>query len=252
MRNPFAALKLEPSEQDRARDAERLHRLVSIAQGVHPDTGKRLRRADLTDLGGPERFQAELWLAVNLAPGQILEDKLFESAKRLLSRLAQEQDFVDRARRYVEGLLAELSLIFERDRNPMHAWEAYQIARINKFDLPEWALRYLDLAAESLIELRERAADGNPPKRETESVGKAIGFGKHPGQTGYLMGAAMFLRDLNIHFEVEDHTRRETARYKSTRVRMISIEEVAKKHRVDTATVRRAIDRMRALFVSDD
>jgi hypothetical protein len=253
LENIFAGLEVEPSDEDRARNAERLRRLTSIAQGIHPSTGKRLRRADLKGLSGAsERFQAELWLAVNPAPGQVLGDRLVKNAQRSFFRVAQKEDFVDRAHRYAEGFLAELSLVFERDRNPMHAWEAYQLARINKHDLPEWVLQYLDRAAEALIELRDGAADGNPPEREAETVGKAIGFGKRRGETGYLTGAAMLLRDLQMHFDVKDQIEQKKARYNTAKVRTIVIEDVAKMHDVDPATVRRAAERMRALFKDDD
>jgi hypothetical protein len=253
MENPLAGLRVELSEEERARDAERLRRLFSVAQGIHPDTGKRLHRADLADLlGASERFQAQQWLATNPAPGRILEHRLIKSAERLFFKVAQAQDVVDRARKYVEGLLAELSLAFQHDRNPMHAWEAYQIARVNEHDIPEWILQYLDRAAASLVLLRDDAADGNPPEREAHAVGKAIGFGKRRGETGYLKAHAMFCRDLEIYFDLKDQIDQKSSRYKTTNVKMIAVEEIAKKHGIDAATVRRADDRTRALFKDDD
>jgi hypothetical protein len=119
-------------------------------------------------------------------------------------------------------------------------------------DLPKWVSQYLDRAAESLTGLFDGAAGGNPPEREAQAVAKAIGFGKRPGETGYLTGAAMLLRDRKMYFEVEDQIKRLSALYDTTKIRTIAIEDVAKKYDVSTDTVGRAIERIRAVFKDDD
>jgi hypothetical protein len=55
------------------------------------------------------------------------------------------------------------------------------------------------------LEIRDEVAGGQPVKRESERVGKALGFGKDgPGRGGWFKHATMLERERAIYFEVGD------------------------------------------------
>jgi hypothetical protein len=112
---------------------------------------------------------------------------------------------VKRVQAYGESVLRELEDDFGRDGNPVHAWEAFAVARRYGIDRPEWVEDFLTDVADRILEIRDEVADGKPTKREAQRVGKALGFGKDgPGQGGWFKHATMLERDRTIYFEVGD------------------------------------------------
>lgn len=52
--------------------------------------------------------------------------------------------------------------LFERTGNPLHAWAAYRVARDHRRPVPDWALEYLDGAADRLLETERDPLSGEP------------------------------------------------------------------------------------------
>ena len=52
--------------------------------------------------------------------------------------------------------LERLGVEYEKNRNPLYAWTAYRAARENGYPVPDWALEYLEEAAEEICILRHR------------------------------------------------------------------------------------------------
>jgi len=112
---------------------------------------------------------------------------------------------VARVQAYGESAVRELEADFSRDGNPIHAWEALAVARRYGIDPPDWVEDFLTDAADRILEIRDEVAGGQPVERESERVGKALGFGKDgPGRGGWFKHATMLERDRTIYFEVGD------------------------------------------------
>jgi len=105
----------------------------------------------------------------------------------------------------VHSILQSLKTDYDRDANPVHAWEAVASASRVGIAPPDWAFRVAVAAADSIVEIRDNAAAGTPVNREAECVGKALGFGADsPGRSkGPLMQAALQKRDRSIQSKVD-------------------------------------------------
>jgi hypothetical protein len=142
---------------------------------------------------------------------------------------------------YGESALRELEADFGRDGNPIHAWEALAVARRYGIDSPDWVEDFLTDVADRILEIRDEVAGGKPVKRESERVGKALGFGKDgPGQGGWFKHATMLERDRTIYFEVGDRVQ--------AGVKLdFAYDEVAKVLNVSRSTIVRAYLRITKL-----
>jgi hypothetical protein len=63
-------------------------------------------------------------------------------------------------------------ILFEKSRNPVHAMNAYRIARVVKIDIPDWVLELFDQWAEVLCVKRPKGA---------KAVADALGLGAKGG-----------------------------------------------------------------------
>src|SRR3954447_4823606 len=96
----IAALSIEPTEEQKARQRENRRRLAMVGVGLHPDTGEPLSRADRRAMRGlAETLAYEAWLG---------SDWQRSSAKFI---------FEDLRDRFIET------------SNALWAWEAISIAR---------------------------------------------------------------------------------------------------------------------------
>lgn len=115
------------------------------------------------------------------------------------------QENVERFQRYGASLLAELAVDFEREGNPVHAWEAVAVAARSGIERPDWVENFIDEQAARIMEIREQVSEGHPVGREADRVGKALGFAiDGPGQGGRFKQATMLQRDRTIYFEIRD------------------------------------------------
>jgi hypothetical protein len=106
---------------------------------------------------------------------------------------------------YGEAILHELEADFSREGNPLYAWEAVAIARRYGIASPDWAQDFLADAADRIMEIRDEVASGTSVKRESERVGRALGFGlEGPGRGGWFKHATMLERDRTIYLAVSD------------------------------------------------
>jgi hypothetical protein len=64
--------------------------------------------------------------------------------------------------------------------NPIFAWEALKICREESLPIPEWALKYFEEAASSLLDVAEKARnpDDNSKKRPSTEIPKALRMNK--------------------------------------------------------------------------
>ncbi len=56
-------------------------------------------------------------------------------------------------RRSLPAIFERIAADYQRDANPRHVWEAYQLARDANVAVPDWVLAYLDRVAESMADL---------------------------------------------------------------------------------------------------
>ena len=56
--------------------------------------------------------------------------------------------------------IAGYKRLYEHTGNPIYAWEAYEIARANKLEVPEWVLGYFDDCAEGLVRITKKLGFG--------------------------------------------------------------------------------------------
>jgi hypothetical protein len=106
---------------------------------------------------------------------------------------------------YGEAILHELEADFSREGNPVYSWEAVAIARRYGIAPPDWAQDFLADAADRIMEICDEVASGTSVNRESERVGRALGFGLDgPGQGGWFKHATMLKRDRTIYSAVGD------------------------------------------------
>jgi hypothetical protein len=220
------------------------------------DTSIMLREAErMLSIYGPSiavqtrfltEYQSNLWL---FQPSR-LNARAFEAAD-LLARVALPTHLlpgfenyqsvpIERLRAYARARLKELRKDFEREPNPVLAWEAFGIARSWGSKLPDWVFEHLDGAADNIRDIGEEEQPGQR-LTEAELVGKAIGFstgGK--GQTGWFAHAKQLQRDRAIYFRVVEWL----AEGKSPKL-TCAYAEVAEEFGVDASTVRRAYRRFK-------
>lgn len=72
---------------------------------------------------------------------------------------------------------------YEHDGNPLHAWNAYIMAREAGYAIPEWVLTYLDHAAGGLWTIVQQQSEGRPPANPSTAIAEALGM-KEPGRGG--------------------------------------------------------------------
>jgi hypothetical protein len=142
---------------------------------------------------------------------------------------------------YGEAILHELKADFSREGNPVYAWEAVAIARRYGIAPPEWAQDFLADAADRIIEIRDEVASGTSVQRESERVGRALGFGLDgPGRGGWFKHATMLERDRTIYLAVGDELEAGTKLD-------FAYDEVAKALGVSRSTIVRAWLRIKKL-----
>jgi hypothetical protein len=191
-----------------------------------------------------------------LFQGQELTAPILERAE-LLARvalpaaLAGEFDPIapinaDLIRAYWKAALDELEADFSRDENPVFAWEAFAIARNNGLEVPEWVMEHLEDVADRLMAIRQEVADGKAVKKETDRVGKALGFGKKSaGRVGFFEHSTKLERDREIYFKVTDWLNEEKKRWPDRLPKRTSAyEEVAASMGLDRSTVQRSYSRV--------
>ncbi len=76
---------------------------------------------------------------------------------------------------YDEGYLDHCRESYERTRNPLWAWHAWEVSRWLELECPEWVLAYLDEAARLLVAWEPRA-DRAPADGPPGAIGKRLGF----------------------------------------------------------------------------
>ena len=134
----------------------------------------------------------------------------------ILARIARKGSFatgfdgyepvhVERMQWNARDMLRELEADFNRDRNPVHVFEALALALRHEISMPEWVKKYLGDTADLILNIRKEVAAGKPVFREAERVGKALGFGTEgPGRSGWFKQATMLERDRAIYCGVVD------------------------------------------------
>lgn len=116
-----------------------------------------------------------------------------------------EQENVRAVRAYAEAGLSKLESDFERDHNPVFAWEAIAMAKNSGIDIPNWVANYLADAANEIVSIHEEVAGGSPASKEADRVGRVLGFGAEgKGATGQFKRAAMLEFDRNVFSKVND------------------------------------------------
>jgi hypothetical protein len=103
-----------------------------------------------------------------------------------------------RARRWI----SELEEHFARDGNPVHACQAIDLANSYEIPMPEWLMTYLAAAMTEIMRILDAARAGEPILKEAELVGRAFGFGKGPGETGWFQQAALLEDEEQIFWDV--------------------------------------------------
>ena len=56
-------------------------------------------------------------------------------------------------------LLEYCHILFEKEENPLFAWQAYQVSQELKVSIPWWVLKYFDEVAENLLNPSQSSAD---------------------------------------------------------------------------------------------
>jgi hypothetical protein len=139
-----------------------------------------------------------------------------------------------------KAILRKLEADYACDRNPIHPWEAFAIARGAGIDLPDWLLAYFDEGADRILKIRNEVARGTCVKREAERVGKALAFGadgRGRGK-GRLSRAAQLERDRALYLEVVIMLNAGTKLY-------LAWYAVAQARHISPPTVRRAYRRIK-------
>ncbi len=110
---------------------------------------------------------------------------------------------VERVQTYYESALVELEFDFERDGNPVFAWEAVAVTQRYRITLPDWVKGYLTASAGRILDIRDEVAGGKAVNKEAVRVGKALGFGVGGvGNGGWFKHATMLQRDRAIYLEI--------------------------------------------------
>jgi hypothetical protein len=142
--------------------------------------------------------------------------------------------------------LKQREIDYARDSNPLHAWEAFRAARANGLGVPQWVLGYLDNAAKTLLAIRDKKANGTPPKREAEQAGKAIGFKKGRGENGFFADTVQLEFDREIHFHMIELYKKEQVRLNGRKPNLEAARKaLAKSRNTSEGTIRRALDRIK-------
>ena len=83
--------------------------------------------------------------------------------------------------------------------NPLFAWEALKICREGSLSIPEWALKYFEEAASSLLDVADktRNPDDNSKKRPSTEIPKALKMNK-PGSIDVFDQYNNYYRDQEI------------------------------------------------------
>jgi hypothetical protein len=151
---------------------------------------------------------------------------------------------VERLKTYASAQLLDLEQDFEFDGNPVHVWEAINIANSAGVELPNWAAEQLGEIAERVCEIGDRDSSTSR-STEAELVGKAAGFGKGRGATGQFAAAKQLQRDREIYFAVEEWLAKEKLRRPDGGAKLTSAySAVAVQYDVTPSTVQRAYQRM--------
>ena len=181
-------------------------------QGVMAGEANRMLAIYGPGIAEQPRFLREFQSNIGLFRPDLALSEAARQRSDLLARLAlrqasmfgfdyYEQENVERVRQMAAS--AELAIDFERDGNPVDAWQAFAVANRYRIDPPEWVEDFLTDVANRISEIRDEVAGGRPVKREAERVGKALGFGKDgPGHSGWFKHATMLERDRTIYFEI--------------------------------------------------
>jgi hypothetical protein len=103
-----------------------------------------------------------------------------------ISHYSEISRYIDFYKKAYSFLIEEMKEQYENEKNPLFVWEAYQIARKWDIPLPEWVLKYLDDAAEELL-------DRPPGYKTSEALFEAFKIPK--GQKGQ---GSIFSRYENI------------------------------------------------------
>jgi hypothetical protein len=129
---------------------------------------------------------------------------------------------------------------YHRTRNPIIAWEIYQLARETEQPIPEAIARYLDAAAENIL----KVAIAELERPET-ALASALGLVKPKrGPGSPIAEYRNYHRDRMLAgdaFRAVERIGKDT----------IAFEEVAAAHGVSAATVRRAYLRFRAYYKAE-
>ena len=142
----IAALSMEPTEEQKARQRENRRRLAMIGVGLHPDTGEPLSRADRRAMRGlAEKLAYEAWLGS------------------------------DRQRSIAKFIFDDLRDRFIETSNALWAWEAISIVREYNVECPEWVWDYVsDITTAIEHETETRSKSRN--ETDAERFGKIAGF----------------------------------------------------------------------------
>jgi hypothetical protein len=148
---------------------------------------------------------------------------------------------VEAVRQSQQSTLEALEDEFRLEANPVVMWEAVAIATAFELPFPKWILEYLLRSARNLAEISNTAASGQPIGKESDRVGKAMGF----GDTGRGYGSYFKSRS-------NAHTRRQY--YIAVRDRIASgtkpylaCDEIAATNNVSPSTIARAYRAFRTL-----
>jgi hypothetical protein len=110
----------------------------------------------------------------------------------------------------------------------------------------------MDDAADALLSIRDAVAKKEPPGREADQAGKAIGFKASTGRGGYFADAVQLQSDREIGFEIIERLEREAERLNGRKPKLSSAyDAVASNRAVDPATIRRAWRRIKDLIGDD-
>ena len=133
-----------------------------------------------------------------------------------------------------------------KTNNPMHAWAAYSFARVAGDPIPDWVLRYFDMAARNLFALADEVQDEGGM-----DMGPKIAMALKLASKGRGSPLVEYHHDwLVFGMNVRNRMQRTDSLGRSD-LETYAIESVARDHNASESAVRRAYKLYDALFPGD-
>jgi len=131
---------------------------------------------------------------------------------------------------------------FVETGNPMHVWAAYSLARVCDAPMPDWVMRYFDMAARNLLALSAEAQDSGGKDLGPKIAGALKLKGKsRAGSPLVSYHADWMVFGMNVRARLPEFGGKE----------YLAIESVAESAGVSKSTVHRAFKLYETLFPGD-